>query len=167
MALLQVLHYPDSRLNLKAKEVTEFDEKLKKLVTDMAETMRENNGIGLAATQVNVQKRLFIMDLAKEHELSQLTVFINPKITQKSGEIKGDEGCLSVPGVFEPISRAEKVTVQYQDLNGKTHQIECEGIKAICIQHETDHLDGKVFVDYLSGLKQNFIKKKMKKLFRE
>lgn len=167
MALLQILHYPDERLHLKAKEVTEFDEKLKTLVANMSETMRDHNGIGLAATQVNVQKRLFIMDLAKEGEPSQLTVFINPKITQKHGEVKCDEGCLSVPGIFEAITRAEQITVEYQDLGGKKHKMDCEGIKAICIQHEADHLDGKVFVDYLSGLKQNYIKKKMKKLFRE
>lgn len=167
MSLLNILHYPDERLHLKASVVTEFDAKLKQLVADMAETMYDSNGIGLAATQVNVQKRLFITDLAKNDEPSQLTVYINPVIRNKSGEIKGEEGCLSVPGVFEPVIRAEQITVDYQDLDGKLHTITCSGLKAICIQHENDHLDGKVFVDYLSGLKQNFIKKKMKKLFKK
>lgn len=167
MALLNILHYPDERLHLKAVAVEKFDAELKQLVADMTETMYDYNGIGLAATQVNVQKRLFITDLAKEGQPSQLTVFINPVISNKSGEVKGDEGCLSVPGVFEPVTRAEKITVDYQDLDGNPHNLTCEGLQAICIQHENDHLDGKVFVDYLSALKKNFIKKKMKKLFRD
>lgn len=167
MALLNILHYPDEKLHLKATKVTEFDMKLKQLVADMTETMYESNGIGLAATQVDVQKRLFITDLAKDGEPSKLTVYINPIIRDKIGEVRGDEGCLSVPGVFEPVIRAEQITVDYQDIDGKSHTITCSGLQAICIQHENDHLDGKVFVDYLSGLKQNFIKKKMKKLFRK
>ena len=167
MALLNILHYPDERLQLKAVAVEKFDAELKQLVADMTETMYDHNGIGLAATQVNVQKRLFITDLAKEGQPSQLTVFINPVISNKSGEVKGDEGCLSVPGVFEPVTRAEKITVDYQDLDGNPQSLTCEGLQAICIQHENDHLDGKVFVDYLSALKKNFIKKKMKKLFRD
>lgn len=167
MALLNILHYPDERLHLKATAVDKFDAELKQLIADMAETMYDHNGIGLAATQVNIQKRLFITDLAKEGQPSQLTVFINPVISNKIGEVKGDEGCLSVPGVFEPVTRAEKITVDYQDVDGNKHSLTCEGLQAICIQHENDHLDGKVFVDYLSALKKNFIKKKMKKLFRE
>ena len=167
MAILSILHYPDPRLHLKAKEVTEFNAELKQLVTDMAEAMYNSNGIGLAANQVNIQKRLFIMDLAKEGETSRLQVFINPGFLEKRGEVRGDEGCLSVPGVFEPVTRAEWIKVEYQDLDGKKHLLECDGLQAICIQHENDHLDGKVFVDYLSGLKQNFIKKKMKKLFKD
>jgi peptide deformylase len=167
MSLLNILHYPDERLHLQAKEVTEFDDSLKKLVSDMAETMYESNGIGLAATQVNVQKRIFITDLAKEGMESQFAVYINPIIRNKIGEARNDEGCLSVPGVFEPIIRAEQITLDYQDIEGVKHTITCEGLKAICIQHENDHLDGKVFVDYLSGLKQNFIRKKMKKLFKK
>lgn len=167
MPLLDILHYPDERLHLKAKEVTEFDNELKQLVDNMTETMYESNGIGLAATQVNVQKRLFITDLAKEGEKSKLTVYINPVIRDKIGEVRGDEGCLSVPGVFETVTRAEKITVDYQDINGNKHTITCDGLQAICIQHENDHLDGKVFVEYLSGLKQNFIKKKMKKMFKK
>lgn len=167
MALLPILHYPDARLHLKATEVTEFNSELKQLVKNMVETMHDSNGIGLAATQVNVQKRLFVIDLAKEGEKSKLITFINPKIFAKSGEVRGDEGCLSVPGIFEAVTRAEKISVKYQDIEGKEHLLDCDGIQAICIQHENDHLDGKVFVDYLSGLKQNFIKKKMKKLFRD
>lgn len=167
MALLEILHYPDQRLHLKAKPVTNFDGELKKLIQDMAETMYANNGIGLAATQVNVQKRLFVIDLAREGEPSQLEALINPVIVEKSGETSCEEGCLSVPGVFETVKRAEKIAATYQDANGVEHKIECDGLKAICIQHELDHLDGKVFVEYLSSLKQNFIKKKMKKLFKD
>lgn len=167
MALLEILHYPDSRLHLKAKKVEVFDDNLKQLIKDMAETMYANNGIGLAATQVNIQKRLFVIDLAKEGEPSQLEALINPMIIEKSGETSCEEGCLSVPGVFETVKRAEKIVALYQDANGIEHKVECEGLKAICIQHELDHLDGKVFVEYLSALKQNFIKKKMKKLFKD
>lgn len=165
MALLPILHYPDERLHLKAKLVTTFDTKLKELVSDMTETMYQNEGIGLAASQVNVQLRLFIMDLAPKEETRQLQVYINPVITEQSGCIAGEEGCLSVPGIFEKISRAETIKLDYQDLEGHKYSIECDGLMAICIQHEIDHLDGKVFVDYLSNLKQNFIKKKMKKMF--
>lgn len=166
MSILNILHYPDERLHLKAKEVTDFNDELQEFITNMTETMYESNGIGLAATQVNVQKRIFITDLAKDGEASKLMVYINPKIYNKIGEVAGDEGCLSVPGVFEQVTRAETITVDYQDVHGKLHTITCSGLQAICIQHENDHLDGKVFVDYLSNLKQNFIKKKMKKLFR-
>lgn len=167
MALLTILHYPDERLHLKAAPVDKFDTELKQFIADMAETMYNSNGIGLAATQVNVLKRIFIMDLSKEGQPSQLTVFINPIISNKIGEVKGEEGCLSVPGIFEPVTRAEKITIDYQDIDGNKQTLTCEGLQAICIQHENDHLDGKVFVDYLSALKKNFIKKKMKKLFRE
>lgn len=167
MALLDILHYPDERLHRQAKEVSIFDDNLKAFINDMAETMYHNNGIGLAATQVNELKRIFITDLAKEGEKSKLTVYINPKITQKSGNVTSDEGCLSVPGVFETVTRAEIITIEYQDVYGATHSKNCDGLEAICLQHENDHLDGKVFVDYLSALKQNFVKKKMKKLFRK
>ncbi len=166
MALLEILHYPDERLHLKATPVEKFDDKLKEFVSNMAETMYQSNGIGLAASQVNVQQRLFVMDLAREGEPSQLMALINPVILAKEGQSVGEEGCLSVPGVYEKVTRAEKITVQYQDEEGNKHTKECTGLMSICIQHEIDHLDGKVFVDYLSNLKQNFIKKKMKKLFR-
>lgn len=166
MALLEILHYPDERLKLKAKEVVEFNPELKQLIADMAETMYKFNGIGLAATQVNIQKRIFITDLAKEGEPSKLTAYINPVITMKQGEETGDEGCLSVPGIFEPVTRAEVITLEYQDADGNNQSVTCDELQAVCIQHELDHLDGKVFVEYLSNLKQNFIKKKMKKLFK-
>ncbi|MEN9947061.1 MAG: peptide deformylase [Pseudomonadota bacterium] len=166
MAILPILHYPNPRLHLKAKTVDKFDAELHQLINDMRETMYESNGIGLAATQVNVQKRLFIADLAKDGAPSQFKVFINLKIIEKSGEHCGEEGCLSVPGIYETVTRASWVKVEYQDEYGNSHTLECDGLLAICIQHENDHLDGKVFVDYLSGLKQNYIRKKMKKIFK-
>ena len=166
MALLSILHYPDTRLHLKAKPVEVFDKSIKQLVADMAETMYASDGIGLAATQVNIQKRLFIMDLSKNDEPENLLVFINPQIVTKSGEVVGEEGCLSVPGVYESVLRAEIIELKYQDVNGVEHLIKCDGLMSVCIQHENDHLDGKVFVEYLSGLKQSFIKKKMKKIFK-
>lgn len=166
MALLPILHYPDERLHLIAAPVTKFDAQLCQLIADMQETMYYNNGIGLAASQVNVQQRIFIMDLAKNHETSQLLVFINPQIIAREGEDYHEEGCLSVPGVFERVKRANALSLAYQDTEGRQLSLHCAGLQAICIQHELDHLDGKVFVDYLSALKQNFIKKKMKKLFR-
>ena len=166
MALLSILHYPDSRLHLKAKPVIIFDESLKQLVADMAQTMYHNDGIGLAATQVNIQQRLFIMDLSKADQPPNLLVFINPDIVSKCGEVIGEEGCLSVPGVYESVLRSESIKLKYQDVKGIHHQLDCNGLMAVCIQHENDHLNGKVFVEYLSGLKQNFIKKKMKKIFK-
>jgi peptide deformylase len=132
----------------------------------MADTMYEENGIGLAATQVNVQKRIFIIDLSANDEPKNLMVFINPEILNRSGEVIAQEGCLSVPGIYESVSRSEKIICKYQDLDGKFHEYECDGLMSICIQHELDHLNGKVFIEYLSGLKQNFIKKKMKKIFK-
>ena len=166
MALLPILHFPDPRLHLKAGIVTKFDDNLRKLVTDMAETMYENIGIGLAAIQVNVQKQVIVMDLSGNDEPNKLLVFINPKILTKSGEVVGEEGCLSVPGIYESVKRAEFISLKYQDIEGKDHTLDCDGLMSICLQHEIDHLEGKVFVEYLSGLKQNFIKKKMKKIFK-
>ncbi len=166
MALLNILHFPDPRLHLKASPVVKIDDEIKQLVLDMAETMYEFEGIGLAATQINVQKRIFIMDLGKNDEPKNLLVFINPEILQKSGEVIGSEGCLSVPGVYEEVLRAEVIKIKYLDINSKEHIVSCDGLISVCIQHEIDHLDGRVFVDYLSSLKQNFIKKKMKKIFK-
>ena len=166
MALLPILHFPDPRLHLKAGIVTKFDDNLRKLVTDMAETMYENIGIGLAAIQVNVQKQVIVMDLSGNDEPNKLLVFINPKILTKSGEVVGEEGCLSVPGIYESVKRAEFISLKYQDIEGKDHTLDCDGLMSICLQHEIDHLEGKVIVEYLSGLKQNFIKKKMKKIFK-
>lgn len=166
MNQLEILHFPDSRLHLIAKPVSVDDDSVRQLVADMACTMYENNGIGLAATQVNVQKRVFIMDLSGNDEPKNLLVYINPEILEKSGEVLGEEGCLSVPGIYEKVVRAEWIKLRYLDLDGKTHEITCDGLLSVCIQHEIDHLNGKVFVEYLSNLKQGFIKKKMKKIFK-
>lgn len=166
MTTLTILHYPNPKLHLKATPVDKFNPELKILVDDMAQTMYDNNGIGLAATQVNVQKRLFIVDLSKDDEPRNLLVFINLVILEKSGSVFSEEGCLSVPGIYEKIQRSEHIKVRYQDINGKKHEATFDGLMAICIQHENDHLDGKVFVEYLSNLKQNFIKKKLKKIFK-
>lgn len=166
MALLSILHFPDNRLHLKARKVTFFDEKLLQLVKDMADTMYENEGIGLAATQVNVQQQVIILDISKSDEPENLMVLINPEILAKSGEVSSEEGCLSVPGIYEVVKRSENIQVKYQDVTGNEKLIDCNGLLAVCIQHEIDHLEGKVFVEYLSGLKQNFIKKKMRKIFK-
>lgn len=166
MALLKVLYYPDSRLHLKAKPVNAINSEIKQLVADMAETMYHNRGGGLAATQVDVRLRIFIMDWSGEDEPKNLMVFINPEILSCHGEVLSEEGCLSFPGVYEKVLRAETVQVKYLDLDGVEHNVEFHGLMAICVQHETDHLNGKVFVEYLSNLKQNFIKKKMKKIFK-
>lgn len=166
MALLTILYYPDSRLHLKAKKVEVINEEIKQLVADMAETMYESNGIGLAASQVNVQKRLFVIDLSGEDEPKNLLTFINPEVLSKDGEVVCEEGCLSVPGVYEKVVRSEHIKVKYQDVNQVEHIAEFDGLLAVCFQHELDHLDGKVFVEYLSMLKQNFIQKKMKKIFK-
>jgi peptide deformylase len=166
MALLPILHFPDPRLHLKAKPVSNIDAEFKQLISDMAETMYQNNGIGLAATQVNVQKRVFIADFSGDNEPRNLLVFINPEIISRDGEVIGEEGCLSVPGIYEKVIRSEIIQVKYLDLEGKEHINKCDGLLSVCIQHELDHLDGKVFVEYLSSLKQNFIKKKLKKIFK-
>jgi len=163
---LNILRYPDPRLHLKASKVEVFDSSLEKLVADMAETMYQSNGIGLAATQVNVQKRLFVVDLSGNDEPKNLLVFINLEFIEKFGNVVSEEGCLSVPGIYEKVERAESITVRYQDIHGKFHEDTFGGLLAICIQHENDHLDGRVFVEYLSNLKQNFIKKKLKKAFK-
>lgn len=164
MAILKVLHYPNERLHIKAELVTVIDDSIKKLVTDLIDTMQHEGGIGIAATQVNIAKRVFIMDLSSEDTTQQLTVVINPEIIERSGAVLSEEGCLSVPGIFEKVTRAETIKVRYQDLTGKIHQTEYSGRVAICFQHESDHLDGKVFIELLSSLKLNFIRKKLKKI---
>ena len=161
MALLNILHYPDERLHIVAKPVAAVDERIRTLVADMAETMYAARGIGLAATQVNVHERVVVMDLTEEH--NQLRVFINPTITHKNGETTYEEGCLSVPGIYDTVTRAETITVEALDEHGQPFTLEADGLLAICIQHELDHLLGKVFVEYLSTLKQNRIKTKLKK----
>lgn len=165
MALLDILHYPDARLHTVAKPVKQVDARIHKLVEDMAETMYAAPGIGLAATQVNVHERVVVIDLSETHD--QLRVFINPELVASSGTEESEEGCLSVPGVFDKVRRAERVTVRALDRDGKPFELEADGLLAVCIQHELDHLKGKVFVDYLSSLKRNRIKAKLAKQARE
>ncbi|SCK10489.1 peptide deformylase [Vogesella sp. LIG4] len=161
MALLNILHYPDPRLHKVAKPVEVFDAALQKQVDDMFETMYEARGIGLAATQVDFHQRLIVIDISEDK--SAPYVFINPEFLMKDGETVYEEGCLSVPGIYDKVTRAERVKVRAQDRNGKAFELETDGLLAICLQHEVDHLDGKVFVEYLSEMKQNRIKTKMKK----
>jgi peptide deformylase len=165
MATLTILNYPDPRLHKLAKPVQEVDATIKRLVDDMAETMYAAPGIGLAATQVNQHIQLIVIDASKEQ--NDLLVLINPKIVVKSGRQEYEEGCLSVPGIYETVPRAEKITVEALDKHGKEFKLDAEGLLAVCIQHEMDHLLGKVFVEYLSPLKRNRIKSKMLKLKRE
>jgi len=164
MALLPILRYPDERLRRRAEPVTVFDDALRQLAADMAETMYEAPGIGLAATQVNVHRRLVVIDVSEDK--GDLVVLVNPEITQSGGQCEGEEGCLSVPGIYDSVVRAERVTARYQDLSGAIRTISAEGLLAVCIQHEIDHLDGKVFVDYLSRLKQSRIRSKLEKKAR-
>jgi peptide deformylase len=162
MALLNILRYPDPRLHKVAKPVTEFDERLQKLVADMAETMYDAPGVGLAATQVDVHERVIVIDVTETHD--GLLVFINPEITWSSEEKQVyDEGCLSVPGIYDGVERPSRVKVKAVDQHNKPFEMECEGLLAVCIQHEMDHLMGKVFVEYLSPLKRNRIKTKLQK----
>lgn len=165
MAILDILHYPDARLHTVAKPVAKVDARIQTLIDDMAETMYAAPGIGLAATQVNVHERVVVMDITETHD--ELRVFINPELIETSGRAEGEEGCLSVPGIFDKVERAEKVTVRALDRHGKPFELKAEGLLAVCIQHEMDHLMGKVFVDYLSGLKRNRIKTKLAKQARE
>ena len=164
MARLKILEFPDPRLTTVASEVKVFDDTLKKLVEDMTETMYSANGIGLAATQVNVHKRLLVLDVSENQD--EPLVYINPRIVNSSGEQNHEEGCLSVPGIYASVKRAENITLQAQDSDGNAFEEQLEGLHAVCIQHEMDHLAGKVFVDYLSRLKQDRIKKKMVKRAR-
>ncbi|MES2208352.1 MAG: peptide deformylase [Pseudomonadota bacterium] len=167
MARLTILEYPDSRLHTIAQPVEDFGPWLEQLVEDMIETMYDAKGIGLAATQVNIHRRVLIMDLAKNDEPQNLQVFVNPKIIAKAGEQDYEEGCLSVPGIYETVRRAAQVTVEAQNVFGETFTVEAHGIMAVCLQHEMDHLDGKVFVQYLSRLKQDRVESKLKKRHRE
>ena len=161
MALLPILHYPDPRLHKVASKVTAVDERIRKLVKDMAETMYAAPGIGLAASQVDVHERVLVIDISEAK--NELRTFINPEILEKSGEAENEEGCLSVPGVYDRVRRAERVKVRALDVTGEPFEVEAEGLLAVCIQHEIDHLDGHVFVEYLSRLKQQRIAAKMKK----
>ncbi len=161
MALLPILHYPDERLHTVAAPVAVVDERIRKLVRDMAETMYAAPGIGLAATQVDVHERVIVIDISDARDALQ--VFINPEIVESSGEEESEEGCLSVPGIFDTVRRAAWVKVRALDQTGKSRVIETDGLLAVCIQHEMDHLQGKVFVEYLSRLKQQRIAAKLKK----
>ena len=164
MAILDILNYPDARLYTVAKPVSQVDTKIQRLIDDMAETMYQAPGIGLAATQVDVHLQIIVIDTSETK--SKLQVFINPKVKTKAGTQEYEEGCLSVPGVYENVTRAETVVIEALDKNGKPFTLEADGLMAVCIQHEMDHLLGKVFVQYLSPLKQNRIKTKMQKMKR-
>ena len=159
MALLNILHFPDPRLRTKAVEVDTFDENLKTLVSDMLETMYDAPGIGLAATQVDKHIRLLVMDISEDK--NDLLVLINPEIIQKKGKQEYEEGCLSVPGFYEAVERFDFIKVKSLNTSGKFFEFEARGLLSVCIQHEMDHLEGKVFVEYLSPLKQNRIKRKL------
>ncbi|MFC5458641.1 peptide deformylase [Massilia niabensis] len=162
MALLKILRYPDPRLHKVAQPVTEFGERLATLVADMAATMYDAPGVGLAATQVDVHERVVVIDTSETHD--ELLVFVNPEITWASDDKQVyDEGCLSVPGIYDGVERPSRVKVRAQDVKGEFFELECEGLLAVCIQHEMDHLMGKVFVEYLSPLKRNRIKAKLQK----
>lgn len=161
MAILDILHFPDPRLRNKAKPVETVDDSVRRLVDDMLETMYQAPGIGLASTQVNDPRRVVVIDISEEHD--QPLCLINPEILDKQGEEEMDEGCLSVPDVFETVIRADKVKVSALDRDGNPFEMEADGLLAVCIQHELDHLDGKLFIDYLSNLKRQRIRKRLEK----
>jgi peptide deformylase len=165
MAILEILQYPDPRLHEPAKRVEKIDAEIRKLVDDLTETMYAAPGVGLAATQVDVHKQVIVIDVSEDH--SDLRVFINPEITRREGVAVNQEGCLSVAGIFDNVERAESVTVTALDRNGSRFTLNASGMLAACIQHEMDHLEGKVFLDYLSDLKQNRIRAKLKKRQRK
>ena len=166
MAKLDILRYPDPKLHTVAKPVQAIDTRIRTLVKDMIETMYDANGIGLAATQVNVHERLVVIDVSENR--GEPIVLINPTITWMGDErIKGEEGCLSVPGIYDGVERATAIKVSAQDADGNSLELEAEGLLAVCVQHELDHLMGKVFVEYLSPLKRNRIKSKLLKALRD
>ena len=165
MAIREILSFPDPRLRNRAEPVEEVNDEIRNLVDDMFETMYKAPGIGLAAVQVNVPKRVVVIDITEDH--SQQLCLINPQVLEAHGEEKMDEGCLSVPGVYEEVKRAERILVRALDRDGKAFEMEADGLLAVCIQHEIDHLDGKLFVDYLSGLKRQRIRKKLEKQERQ
>jgi peptide deformylase len=164
MALLPILRFPDPRLKKIAAPVTTIDDSVRRLIADMAETMYEAPGIGLAATQVDVLKQIVVIDISEDR--NQLLALINPRLENFQGQQEGEEGCLSVPGIYEKVQRAERVTVHYQDGDGAQRTLVAEGLLAVCIQHELDHLNGTVFVDHLSQLKQTRIRSKLAKQAR-
>lgn len=165
MAILPILQYPDERLHKVAKRIDQVDDHVRKLVRNMAETMYSAPGVGLAATQVDQHIQLIVIDVSESHD--DLQVFINPELLDSTGEKENEEGCLSVPGIYENVTRAEYVTVRALDEHGKPFTIKAEGLLAVCVQHEMDHLQGRVFVERLSHLKQTRIRAKLKKQRRE
>ena len=165
MAILNILHFPDPRLRNVARPVAQVDDEIRQLLDDMLETMYQAPGIGLAATQVNVAKRLVVIDISEGKD--QPLFFVNPELLARDGVEEMEEGCLSVPGFFEKVTRADSVKVRALDRAGQPFELDAEGLLAVCIQHEIDHLDGKLFVDYLSGLKRQRIRKKLEKQQRE
>ncbi len=165
MATLEILEFPDPRLRTVAKPVEMFDEPLGKLVDDMIETMYQADGIGLAASQVNVHKRLLVLDVSPNQDDPR--VYINPELVETEGSETCEEGCLSVPGIYAEVSRAEKITVSAQDRDGNRFEEVLDGMHAVCLQHEMDHLEGKLFVDYLSPLKQRMVQRKLEKQRRK
>jgi len=165
MALLPILEFPDPRLRTRAEPVQLFDDALRQLVADMLQTMYAAPGIGLAATQVDVHRRLLVMDVSAEQDQPQ--VYINPEIVTRDGVEVSEEGCLSVPNIFEQVERAARIQVRAQDQHGAPFERELEGLAAVCLQHELDHLAGKLFVDYLSGLKRERIRRRLEKERRE
>lgn len=165
MAKLEILHYPDPRLRNRAQPVAHVDDAIRQLVDDMLETMYAAPGIGLAAVQVNVPKRVIVIDVSEQHD-SPLCL-INPAVLEQQGNLQTEEGCLSVPGVYETVERAEWIRYQALDREGRLREMEAEGLLAVCVQHEIDHLDGRLFVDYLSQLKRKRIKKRAGKLQRQ
>jgi peptide deformylase len=164
MAVRTILHYPDKRLREVALPITRFDDELKRLIDDMAETMYAAPGVGLAATQIGVPLRLFLVDIAvRDDQPSELRVFVNPQLLDSVGEIEFEEGCLSFPGVHEDVVRAERVRVRAQDAEGASFELEAEGLLAIAIQHEHDHLEGKLMIDHLSLLRRRLVSRAMQK----
>lgn len=164
MAILDILIYPDSRLHSKARPVAQVDNRIRKLIDDMSETMYAAPGIGLAAPQVNVMERIIVVDISESKD--SLLAMVNPEIIESEGQDEHEEGCLSVPGVYAPVKRYENIRVRALDKQGNPFELDAGGLLGVCIQHEIDHLDGKVFVDYLSNLKQDRIRKKMQKVMR-
>jgi peptide deformylase len=165
MAILKILQYPDKRLHAVAKPVQGVTNATRKLINDMAETMYAAPGIGLAATQVDVREQIIVIDISETHD--QLLVLVNPQLITRNGEVEREEGCLSVPGVYEKVCRAETIAVRAQNAHGEVFTMEAQGLLATCVQHEMDHLKGKVFVEYLSQLKQSRIRSKLLKHRRE
>ena len=165
MSILTILEFPDKRLRSVAQEVAQVDEQIKILVDDMLETMYAAKGVGLAATQVNVQKRVIVMDISEDK--NEPICLINPEIVETGGTEESEEGCLSVPGFFEKVSRAETITVKALNRDGESFELEARDLLAVCIQHEMDHLQGKLFVDYLSAFKRNRIKAKLEKIHKQ